>query len=340
MKTHHRWLPIGLFAAFAASCLFGTSQARAAFPARGDSATQSIGTIVFVINPLFQGVLAAAAYPGYDTGTKRWTSALLIDGATKIGLSDPLVAGSPQDSAGVPVGSAGTVVSDSSFSLLPAGFGPAARTREVHMQYLFLNLCTQGPGPMLRAGSNAPSQPSSFGAARSLSSSGDPAVDFPATAFFDLNGEFDFPPYSSLRATAPILLQSTSFTDFSRAIFTTRSGPAVPVIAESDVPSIGMHAGDLFGFVLIVAQGVGFSVSSSNDVAQLQAAMSQLRELPVPAQYQSWAPNLGATAPVTPALPAWGLALMTAGLLAAGVAVSRVRLPRARPREHAAPGLP
>jgi hypothetical protein len=318
-----------LFVAFAASGLFATSEARAAFPARADNSEISIGMVVIVINPLFQGGLAAAAYPGYDAGTKRWTSAMLIDGSSIIGLSDPLVAGSPQDGAGVPVGSAGTVVSDSSFSLLPPGFGPAAGTREVHMQYVSLNLCTPGGGPMLRAGSNAPSQPSSFGAAHSLSSNGNPAVDFPATGFFDVNGEFDFPPYGALRATAPILFQSTNLTDFTRPIFTTGSGSAVPVIAESDEPSIGMHAGDLFGFVLIVAQGFGFDLNSSSDVATVQAAMSQLHELHVPTQYQNWAPNLAVTVPAAPALPTWGLALMAVALLAAGVTVSRSRLPRA-----------
>jgi hypothetical protein len=67
MNVQRRWLRIGLFATFTASCLFATSRARAAFPTREDTTPAgSIGSAVIVINPVFQAGLAAAAYPGYD----------------------------------------------------------------------------------------------------------------------------------------------------------------------------------------------------------------------------------------------------------------------------------
>jgi hypothetical protein len=123
--------------------------ATASFPAQGDDLTQSLGQFQIAVNPAFQSLMTG--YPGYNSATKVLTSPILYDPTTVIGRSSPLLDGSPGD-AGVPVGSAGTIVGASNLVVQPGGFGPA-NTRQVYTELRSLNLT--GGGAAVRAGTNA-----------------------------------------------------------------------------------------------------------------------------------------------------------------------------------------
>ena len=99
------------------------------FPVQGDDTTTSLGTFELAVNPAFQPYMAG--YPGWNAVTKRLVSPLLYDPSTKIGRSSPLTESSPQDAAGVLVGSANTLVRDASYSFIPPIFEVPSNTFEV-----------------------------------------------------------------------------------------------------------------------------------------------------------------------------------------------------------------
>ena len=170
MKTNYTRAFYALLAM--ASFVVLTFCAQAQFPARGDDTTQSLGQFRIVVNPAFQGLMVG--YPGYSATTKRLTSPLLYDPSTIIGRSDPLLDGSGNDAAGVAVGSAGTIISDSSLSVQPAGLGPVG-TREVHTELRSMNMT--GGGAAVRAGTTAADQPTSAGEVESWSGPGGTAAE-------------------------------------------------------------------------------------------------------------------------------------------------------------------
>jgi len=212
-----------------------------------------------------------------------------------MGRSSPFLSGSATDKAGAPVGTAGTVVADASFQLVPRGFRPPAGTREVHTELRALDL--SGGGLAVRAGTNAPNQRKSVGSANSLSGSGLPANDFPAQGFFDVFIELDLPGLGTLSNSTPLVLLSSNLTAFPpRAIYVAGNASAVALLFETNNPSVGANAGDIFGFLLVAGQGVSMD---SNDLPTFQTNVQSQAELPVLPQYQTWAPGLSVIPVIT-----------------------------------------
>ena len=265
------------------------------FTNRGDDVTTSLGTFRLAVNPAFQPYMAG--YPSWDSTSKRLTSPLLFDQNTTIGRSSPLTNGSTADTAGVPVGSAGTIVASSNLTLLPPLFSGPLGTREVHTEIRSLNLA--GGGAAVRAGTAATAVQHSLGEVQSLSgNSGDPYWDFPAKSFFDVFVDVDVPAGGSLPAftlsnAVPLVVQNNNLTAFPpQVIYVHGNTTAVPVLFTNDVSAIGAHAGDTFGIILLAGHGVGFNPNNTNDVARFQQSMGQVPEQPVAPQYVTWAPNL------------------------------------------------
>lgn len=282
MKTRIGFLTSTLLAAVC----WPSPNLRAQFPGLGDDTTTSLGQFKLVVNPSFQPFVTNS--PGWNPSTSRFWSPTLYDPGTEIGRSDPFLSGSAADTGGAPVGRAGTVVSDGSFSLVPPGFQPQAGTREVHTELRALAL--MGGGVNVRAGTNASGQPLSVGSVNSLSSSGLPANDFPAQGFFDIFMELDVPGLGTLSNSTPLIVLNTNLTSFPpRVVYVHGNSLAVPFMFEADNPLVGAHAGDIFGLLLLAGHGVSMG---SNDIASFQTNIQMLTEMQVLPQYQTWAPNL------------------------------------------------
>src|SRR5438552_431557 len=127
------------------------------FPPAGDDVELSIGIFRVVVEPAFWDLMLG--YPGYDVvnGLHRLVSPTLVDNATRIGRSAVHRDGDAADLGGTPVGTAGTIISDASFSRLPPGFQGPAGTLEVHTELRSLNL--SGGGVAVRGGVKAPNHP-------------------------------------------------------------------------------------------------------------------------------------------------------------------------------------
>jgi hypothetical protein len=263
------------------------------FPNLGDDTTTSLGTFTMVINPAFQPFMPG--YPGYNPSTKRLTSPTLFDPGTIIGRSSPIVEGSPADLNGTQVGSVGLIVSDSDMPIPP--FESAPNIREVHTIVESLNL--SGSGFSVRAGNAAPGLQLSAGEVESLSGpSGDPYWDFPARSFFDVFVDVSLPAGGpiptgfSIRNAQPLVVQNQNLTAFPpKVIYIHGNSTAVPMILVSNVPSINGHAGDVFGILMLAGHGIGYN-PGSQDLAQFQQTMQQVKEEPVSPQYANWAPGL------------------------------------------------
>lgn len=265
----------------------------AAFPGGGDDNTDSMGRFKIVVNPAFQPLMAG--YPGYD-GAGRLTSPVLYDGATVIGRSGVHGHGDAVDTGGATVGTAGTVVSDGSFAVQPSGFQGPTYTREVHTEVRYLNM-NDGAGSAVRAGTAAPGRPVSPGEVQSLSgASGNPALDFPASSFFDIFVEVDLPAFggfagATLYNDIPLLVENTNVTVFPpQVVYIHGNSSAVPVRFKTTGPGPWI-AGDIFG-LLVLAGHYYDATNDSANVAILDAALASAGEAPVDPQYATWAPGL------------------------------------------------
>src|SRR5579872_5658203 len=80
------------------------------FPGRGDDLTTSLGSFKIQVanqfTPLFNGC------PGYDPNTQILKSPTMYDPGTIVGRSNVITDGDANDTAGVPVGTAGTTVAE------------------------------------------------------------------------------------------------------------------------------------------------------------------------------------------------------------------------------------
>lgn len=100
-----------------------------------------------------------AGCPGWNSPIL--TSLTMYDPATKVGRSNALLDGSAADTAGVQVGTAGTIVSENMLSA-PPGFpcqgatgacASGANTREIHTEVRSLKMVNLGGGqPVVRSG--------------------------------------------------------------------------------------------------------------------------------------------------------------------------------------------
>ena len=267
------------------------------FPGSADDNVQSLGQFNIVVNPAFQAMMAG--YAGYNATTKVFTSPVLYDGSTDIGRSKPLHKGSAADINGVPVGFAGTNVSDSMLVVEPAGLGPVG-TREVHTMIYALDL-TSGAAAV-RAGINAPDQPVSAGEVESYSGAmGSPTNDFPAQSFFDVFVDVDLPaggtntipfPGATLYNSMPLIVQNTNLTSFPpQLVYIHGMSTAVPIKFRTGGSL--WSAGDTFGVLTLAGHGVftnGGPIAHetlAEATAQLQSALAATTPAPVEPAYAS-----------------------------------------------------
>ncbi len=238
-------------------------QPLAPFPGQGDDTAPSLGTFDIFIAPNFQAMMTG--YPGYDASTGILTSPILADPTTIIGRSAPHLHGSAPDLNGTPVGTAGVMVADDDFVILPAGFQGPPGTREVHTRIADFNIAALSGLVMVRAGASAPNRPDSVGEVESLSdASGDPNLDFPAQSFFDVFVEVDLPPLGgfpggTLINDIPLLVINNDLQSFPpHVVYIHGQTAAVPVVFLLDDPGNAWLAGDLFGWLSLAGHGMDF----------------------------------------------------------------------------------
>lgn len=234
------------------------------FPGQGDDSAPSLGRFAIFVAPNFQAMMTG--YPGYDAASDIMVSPILADPTTIIGRSAPHLHGSPPDLNGTPVGTAGVMVADGDFTIMPAGFQGPADTREVHTRIHDFNIAGLGGLVMVRAGASAPNRPNSIGEVESLSgASGDPNLDFPAQSFFDVFVEVDLPPAASfpggtLLNDVPLLVINDDLSSFPpHVVYIHGQTPAVPVVFLHDDPGNAWRAGDLFGWLSLAGHGMNFT---------------------------------------------------------------------------------
>ena len=262
--------------------------------------TQSLGQFNIIVNPTFQGMMTG--YPGYNGATHVLTSPVLYDPNTIVGRSAPLQAGSAGDLNGVPVGTAGVIVSNPMMVVQPGGLEPAG-TREVHTMIYSMNM-TDGNGSAVRAGTNATVLPPGSicaGEVESWSGATGLAVnDFPAQSFFDVFVDVDipaggsFPGATNMFNTMPLVVQNTNLTSFPpQVVYIHGMSTAVPIRIGS-----GPFAGQIFGLLTLAGHGVfgtndssGTGQSQAQATTALQNTMNATPPAPVEPQYSTWSPS-------------------------------------------------
>jgi len=287
----------------------GLTVASNSFPGLGDDNTYSLGSFTVVVNPAYQAMFAGAAYPGYNTVTKRLVSPTLFDPATVIGRSAPTNDASPGDIAGITCGVLSpAIVGQSSYSLFPFGFDGPAGTRQVMTKVTSLNMT--GGGAAVRAGTAAPGRPISVGQVESLSAnSGNTNIDFPAESFFDIFVAVDLPaagpvPAFTVTNKEPLIVHDNQVRDFPpKVIYIHGNSTAVPVMFTS--PGPGWVPGDTFGILTLAGHGISYRKDSGtpggSDQQEFEQTMQQQPEARVSPQYATWAPGL-VVAPTPPTI--------------------------------------
>ncbi len=290
------------------------------FPGRGDDLTYSLGKFMIAVDDPFQVLMDT--YPGYDAATARLLSPTLYDRATLIGRSAPHLDGSAEDLGGVPVGSAGTVVSDADL-VHPPGFEVQPGTREVHTVVQALQLADEQLSVSVRAGTFAPDRPMNPGEVKSQDSGGAPANDFPARSFFNVYVEVDMPsdpgnaagfPGGTLYNAEPLLVVNEDLDRFPpKVIYGHENAEAVPVLFKEDEPGGRWKKDDRLGWLVLAGHGVCFQPAGP-DLAQFEAKFREREEMPLPlpsptpqptytatpTNSPTPTPTLTATAPPTP----------------------------------------
>lgn len=247
----------------------------------GDDTIPSMGKFRILVAPEFRSLMTG--YPGWD-GTSRLDSPTLFDPATVIGRSAPHVDGDATDTGGAVVGTAGTVISDGSFSLVPSGIEGPAGSREIHTEIVTLNLT--GFGAAVRAGSAAPAQPISPGEVESLDPTGNPVNDFPSESFFNVFVEIDLPagagfPGGTLYNPSPLVVISNKVERLPpQVVYIHGNTSAVPILFRSTNAGFWL-ADDLFGHLVLAGHGSNFE--STQTFEQVFAEIEQTQgELPLP----------------------------------------------------------
>jgi hypothetical protein len=264
-----------------------------AFPNDGptDDSFDSLGTFRIFVAPAFQSRITGCFI--YNPTTFRLQSPTMYDPATVVGYSYPHTHGSALDTGGTQVGSAHTIIADSSFTLVPPGFQGPAGEREVHTEVRSLNLVDLwGFGAHVRAGTQAPSRPISPGEVESKATGmhiGDPAFDFPAESFFDVFVEVYMPagcgnlPAMTLYNSQPLLIANDTLTDPPgfppRVVYVHENTNAVPVYFKNDIAGWG-KAGDLFGWLVLAGHGASYT-NSAEDIDEFETFMDTVPEMPV-----------------------------------------------------------
>lgn len=281
----------------------GALPAMAQFPPQGDDATSSLGSFKVYIAPNFVNLFYNANFPNNKCPLFDQTSNILsspsqlLDQGTVIGRSSALTDDSPADQNGVPVGSAGTLVNDNML-IPPPGFpcsgvsgscSSGTGTREVHTEVRSLHMT--GGGAAVRAGiwynsknppPNPPPPPLHISPGEVMSQSGpsnNPALDFPASSFFDIFVQVDIPacgtfpgafPGATLYNLMPLVVKNNQVTQFPpKVVYLHDSSSIVPILFLYDNPPF-WHKDDILGYFVLVGHGVGFG---SGDLNQFNTFM-------------------------------------------------------------------
>ena len=256
--------------AFVAALVLLVSPAFAqTFPATaGDDTTPSLGKAVIWVAPTFRPLVNTM--PGWGLPqANHWTTPLMYDPATVIGRSAPHSDGGATDAGGTPVGTAGTIVSDTSFSVVPTfNFteGPAG-TKEIHTEMYKLHmqdLC--GTNFAIRGGTGAGVPFASFGEVEAKPGS----TDFPAESFFNVFVEIDTPFFggTTLYNMVPLLVVNPNLDNLPpNVVYIHEETGAVPVFFKN-----GPHAGQLFGKLRLAGHKTGGQCTNPCNVSQCPAA--------------------------------------------------------------------
>lgn len=232
----------------------------------GDDLTSSLGLFRILVDEPFQPLMLD--YPGYNPVTGKLTSGVLFDRNTVIGRSAVHVDGDASDVSGTPVGTAGTMISDADFSVVPAGFEGPAGVLEIHTEIRSL-LLEDGSGTEVRAGIQAPGRPISPGEVEGDDETG---IDcLPGESFFNVFVEVDLPPGGNapfpggvLVNDDPLLVANDNVTSYPpKVVYLHESPEAVKVyFRDNNLPF--WLAGDLFGWLVLAGHGIDFDTVSTD----------------------------------------------------------------------------
>ena len=263
-------LPMVL-AVLALACLMVTPALAQPFPAGpADETTPSLGKAIISVNGPFQGLVNTL--PGWGLPTAgHWTTPLMYDPATVIGRSNPLTDGSGADIGGVPVGTAGTIVADGNFTVVPTmNFteGPVG-TNEIHTEIFKMNMQDLCTGAFqIRGGTGAGVAFPSFGEVEALPGSN----DFPAESFFNVFIELDTPFYggTTLYNIAPLLVVNPGLTGLPpNVVYIHEETPAVAILFKN-----GPKTGQIFGYLRLAGHSVGGECQDPCNISRCPAAQA------------------------------------------------------------------
>ncbi len=258
---------------------------QAQFPPRGDDSTTSLGSFRIRVLPAFDSLMKELP-AWYNSTTHRLDTWTQYDSTTVIGRSNPHLDGDLSDLGGTPVGTAGTVVSDASFSIRPVGFEGPVGTREVHTELWNMNMGYSW-GIMIRAGISAPNQLVCPGETESKSSSGVPSNDFPAESFINLFLEMDLPAQGSfpggvLYNQQALLMAADTLNAFPPKVIYAHQNPlAVPMRFVNADPGGAWEADELMGHMVLGGLGVSYT-DAYLDTSEFQGYMEQQEEMKLP----------------------------------------------------------
>ncbi|MAE67319.1 MAG: hypothetical protein CMJ18_23910, partial [Phycisphaeraceae bacterium] len=266
-----------------------------------DPPTVSSAIIFFKVDPLFRPLMvepSGFSYPGYRETSATLESPWLTDPATTIGRSAPHVDGDAADLGGAPVGSRGTIVSDSDI-VFPAGFEGPAGTREVHTEIASLHLQDDDGLIAVRGGAMAPNRPRSLGEVESQGT----GTDFPADSFFSVFAAIDLPPHPIRQVPGfenvgfpgatihnplrdPLIVQHPGITEFPPRAEYNHSGlafqqpqPRVDLLFSSEMPGL-WNEGQRFGQLILATHGMSFDANNPIDLFELNIILANLEQAP------------------------------------------------------------
>lgn len=261
------------------------------FPPIGDDNTSSLGSFKIQITNQFAPMFAGC--PGFNNPIL--SSPTMYDPATRIGRSAALLDGSAADTNGVPVGTAGTVISEGMLipppgypcAGAPAGCLSGANTREIHTEVRSLKMVNLGgPLPVVRAGvwydsatvQNPPSKVSPGEVESQSGPGGAPANDLPGSSFFDIFVRVDMPacgtfPGATLYNAMPLIVKNPNLTALPpRVVYLHDTSSIVPILFLNANPPL-WNQDDILGYFVLAGHGVGFT-NSQSDVTEFNNFMS------------------------------------------------------------------
>ena len=288
MKTKPLLLPLlALSSLLAATPMSSPAQSFSSYPA-GDDYTPSMGQFQIILDQrwvkIFDALVTNSPLNNVTVTRRKGfrlykkggtlTSPTMYDFSTRIGRSDPFIAGSPLEYAGVLAGAVPgrTYINEGQIVEHPTWAGPPAGAREVHTFLKSMHMTDQYTthlGFSVKAGMEAPTRPVCAGQVEGGSS----ASDFPANSFFNVYVVVDIPgggllPPIQLVNVEPLLVQTTNISYFPpHVIYKHNNSTAVSMYFNTNMiihdPNTGadvpVNRGDLFGQLILAGHGASFS---------------------------------------------------------------------------------